>query len=73
MNRTIAIILLVAVGIYCLPTLLAIVATVFGVLIGVAGAILGIGISLLVTALPVIIVGYLIWWLVRDNRRSRQY
>lgn len=73
MNRTLVIILLVAVGIYCLPTLLAAIATIFAIVIGVFGAILGVGISLVVTLLPVIIVGYLIWWLVRDNRRNRQY
>lgn len=73
MNRTLVIILLVAVGIYCLPTLLAAIATIFAIVIGVFGAILGVGISLVVTLLPVIIVGYLIWWLVCDNRRNRQY
>ena len=73
MNRSLVIILLVVVGIYYLPTLLAAIATVFAIVIGVFGAILGVGISLVVTLLPVIIVGYLIWWLVRDNRRNRQY
>ncbi|MBZ9611315.1 hypothetical protein [Rheinheimera maricola] len=73
MNRTIAVILLVIVGIYCLPSLLAIIGTVFGILMGVVGALLGIGISLAVTVLPLLIFAYLIWWLVRDNRRSRQY
>lgn len=73
MNRTLVIILLVVVGIYCLPSLLALAATIFAIVIGVFGAILGVGISLVVTLLPVIIVGYLIWWLVRDNRRNRQY
>jgi hypothetical protein len=73
MNRTLVIILLVVVGIYCLPTLLAVAAAIFAIVIGVFGAILGVGISLVVTLLPVIIVGYLIWWLVRDNRRNRQY
>lgn len=73
MNRTLVIILLVIVGIYCLPTLLAAVATIFAIVIGIFGAILSVGISLVVTLLPVIIVGYLIWWLVRDNRRNHQY
>ncbi|MBU1308784.1 MAG: hypothetical protein KKE30_04525 [Gammaproteobacteria bacterium] len=73
MNRTIVIILLVAVGIYCLPSLLALAATIFAIIIGIFGAIIGIGISLAVTLLPLIIFGYLLWWLVRDNRRSRQY
>ncbi len=73
MNRTVAIILLIAIGIYCLPTLLALVVTLFAVIVGVFGAIIGVTISLAVTLLPVIVVGYLIWWLVRDNRRSRDY
>lgn len=73
MNRTLVIILLVIAGIYCLPTLLTIAATIFAIVIGIFGAIVGIGISLVVTLLPVIIVGYLIWWLLRDNRRNRQY
>ncbi|MEH8019063.1 hypothetical protein MN202_17630 [Rheinheimera muenzenbergensis] len=73
MHRTIVIILLVAVGIYCLPSLLAMAATIFAIIIGIFGAIIGVGISLAVTLLPLIIFGYLLWWLVRDNRRSRQY
>lgn len=73
MTRTLAIVLLIIVGIYCLPSVLAILATVFAVAVGVFGAILGVAVSLAVTLLPIIIVGYLIWWLVRDNRRSRQY
>jgi hypothetical protein len=73
MNRTLVIILLVIVGIYCLPSLLALVGTVFGIVMGIFGALLGIAISLAVTVLPVLIVAYLIWWLVRDNRRSRQH
>lgn len=73
MHRTIVIILLVAVGIYCLPSLLALAATIFAIIIGIFGAVIGIAISLAVTLLPLIIFGYLLWWLVRDNRRSRQY
>jgi len=73
MNRTLVIILLVAVGIYCLPTILAIIAGMFALAIGLVGAILGVGITLLVTLGPILLVGYLIWWLVRDNRRQRQY
>ncbi|GGW52729.1 hypothetical protein [Alishewanella tabrizica] len=73
MNRTLVIILLVAVGIYCLPTILAIIAGIFALAIGLVGAILGVGITLLVTLGPILLVGYLIWWLVRDNRRQRQY
>ena len=73
MTRTLAIVLLIIVGIYCLPSVLAILATVFAVAVGIFGAILGVAVSLIVTLLPIIIVGYLIWWLVRDNRRSRQY
>ena len=73
MTRTLAIVLLIIVGIYCLPSVLAILATVFAVAVGLFGAILGVAVSLAVTLLPIIIVGYLIWWLVCDNRRSRQY
>lgn len=73
MNRTLVIILLVAVGIYCLPSLIAIAATILGLLIGLVGAVIGIGLTLLFTVLPLVILGYLIWWLVRDNKRSRQY
>ncbi|WP_166836816.1 hypothetical protein [Rheinheimera pleomorphica] len=73
MTRTLAIVLLIIVGIYCLPSVLAILATVFAVAVGLFGAILGVAVSLAVTLLPIIIVGYLIWWLIRDNRRSRQY
>jgi phage shock protein PspC (stress-responsive transcriptional regulator) len=71
MNRTIAIILLVAVGIYCLPTLLGIVASAFGIAVGVAGAIFGVGISLLFTVLPYLILAYVIWWLVREKRSNQ--
>lgn len=71
MNRTIAIILVVALGIYCFPTLVGIVATAFGMAIGIADTLFGVGISLLFSVLPYLILGYLVWWLVRDNRRSR--
>lgn len=73
MNRTLAIILLVALGIYCLPTLFAIVATIFVLAIGLLGAIIGISITFLVTLAPIVLVAYLVWWLVRDNKRRRQY
>ncbi len=73
MNRTLVIVLLVIVGIYCLPTVLAIIAGIFALAVGLVGAILGIAITFLVTLAPVLLVGYLIWWLVRDNKRSRQY
>ena len=73
MNRTLVIVLLVAVGIYCLPTVFAIIATVFALAIGLMGAILGIGISILVTVLPLLLVGYLVWWLLRDNRKQQNY
>jgi len=73
MNRKIAIILLIVVGIYCLPTLQAAFATVLGVVAAVAGTILGVGLSLIASVLPLLIVAYLIWWLVRDNRNSRQH
>lgn len=72
MNRTIAIILLVILGIYCLPTLLAIVAGIFGLAVGLMGAILGISITFLVTLAPVLIVGYLVWWLISDNRKQQR-
>jgi phage shock protein PspC (stress-responsive transcriptional regulator) len=71
MNRTIAIILLVAVGIYCFPTLLGIIASAFGIAVGMAGAIFGVGISLLFTLLPYVILAYVIWWLVHDKRSSK--
>ena len=71
MSRTIVIILLVAIGIYCLPGILALAATLFAIIVGIAGAIIGVGISLVVTLLPFIIMAFLIWWLVRDNRRSQ--
>lgn len=73
MNRTVVIILLVILGIYCLPTILAIIAGIFALAIGLVGAILGIGITFLVTLAPILIVAYLIWWLVRDNRRNAKY
>lgn len=73
MNRTLVIILLVAVGIYCLPSLLVIIATLFALAIGLLGAIIGIGITFLVTLAPILLIAYLVWWLVRDNKRSRQY
>ncbi|WP_423187390.1 hypothetical protein ACO1PK_04040 [Alishewanella sp. d11] len=73
MNRTLVIVLLVIVGIYCLPTIFAIIAGIFALAVGLVGAILGIAITFLVTLAPVLLVGYLIWWLVRDNKRSRQY
>lgn len=71
MNRTLAIILVVALGIYCFPTLIGVVATAFGVAVGVAGTLFGIGVSLLFSVLPYVILAYLIWWLIRDNRHSR--
>lgn len=71
MNRTIAIILVIALGLYCFPTLIGVVATAFGVAVGIAGTLFGVGVSLVFSVLPYIILAYLIWWLVRDNRRSR--
>lgn len=71
MNRTIVIILLVALGIYCFPTLIGLVATAFGIAVGVAATLFGIGISLLFSILPYLVLGYLVWWLVRDNRSRR--
>jgi len=70
MNRTIALILVIALGLYCFPTLIGVVATAFGVAIGIAGTLFGVGVSLMFSVLPYIILAYLVWWLVRDNRRS---
>jgi len=72
MNRTIAIILLIAVGIYCFPAILAAVAGAFGIAVGLAATLLGVGLSVLFTVLPYLILAYVIWWLIRDNR-SRQH
>ena len=71
MNKTIVAILVVALGIYCFPALIGMVAAAFGIAVGVLATLFSIGVSLLFTVLPYIILGYLIWWLVRDNRRSR--
>lgn len=73
MNRTLVIVLLVAIGIYCLPTLLAIAATIFGLALGLVGAVIGIGISVLVTLAPLVLIAYLVWWIVRDNKRRTGY
>lgn len=70
MNRTIALILVIALGLYCFPTLIGVVATAFGVAIGIAGTLFGVGVSLMFSVLPYIILAYLVWWLVSDNRRS---
>ncbi|GAB2907331.1 hypothetical protein GCM10027181_03020 [Rheinheimera gaetbuli] len=40
---------------------LAVAVTVFALSVGIASAIIGVGISLVVTLLPLIIVGYLVW------------
>lgn len=72
MNRTIAIILLIAVGIYCFPAILGAVAGAFGIAVGLAATLLGVGLSVLFTVLPYLILAYVIWWLIRDNR-SRQH
>lgn len=73
MNRTIVIILLVAVGIYCLPTLLALVGGGIGIIAGIAATLFGVAISLIFNILPYIILAYLIWWLVRDNCGKHQH
>ena len=72
MNRTIAIILLIAVGIYCFPAILGAVAAAFGIAVGLAATLLGVGLSVLFTVLPYLLLAYVIWWLIRDNR-SRQH
>lgn len=72
MNRTIAIILLIAVGIYCFPAILGAVAGAFGIAVGLAATLLGVGLSVLFTVLPYLILAYVIWLLIRDNR-SRQH
>ena len=72
MNRTIAIILLIAVGIYCFPTILGAVAAAFGIAVGLAATLLGVGLSVFFTVLPYLLLAYVIWWLIRDNR-SRQH
>jgi hypothetical protein len=73
MNKTVIIILAVVLGIYCLPTILAIIGSVFGILLGLVAAVLGIGITAIFTLLPLLLFGWLVWWLVRDNRKQRQY
>lgn len=72
MNRTIAIILLIAVGIYCFPGILGAIAGAFGIAVGLAATLLGVGLSVLFTVLPYLLLAYVIWWLIRDNR-SRQH
>lgn len=73
MNKTIVIILAVALGIYCLPTILAIIGSVFAILIGLVAALFAIGITAVVTLAPLLLFVWLIWWLVRDNRKQQQY
>jgi phage shock protein PspC (stress-responsive transcriptional regulator) len=73
MNRTIAIILLIAVGIYCFPGILAAIAAAFGLAVGLAATLLGVGLSVFFTVLPYLVLAYVVWWLVRDNRRQRQH
>lgn len=73
MNKTIVIILLVLLGLYCLPTLLAIVGAMFGIIVGLIAAVFAIGLTFLVTLGPVLLFIALLWWLIRDTRRQRQY
>lgn len=73
MSRVIVIILAIALGIYCFPTIVAVAAGLFAAIIGVAATIFGVAVSLAFTILPYLLFAYLIWWLVRDNRRSRQH
>ncbi|KKO48366.1 hypothetical protein VT06_11740 [Arsukibacterium sp. MJ3] len=73
MNNTVIIILAVLLGIYCLPTILAIIGSVFGILLGLVAAVLALGITAVFTLAPLLLFGWLVWWLVRDNRKQRQY
>lgn len=73
MNKTIVIILVVLLGIYCLPTILAIAGSVFAILIGLVAAVFAIGITAVVTLAPLLLFVWLVWWLVSDNRKQRQY
>ncbi|SNY54654.1 hypothetical protein SAMN06297280_2701 [Arsukibacterium tuosuense] len=73
MNKTIVIIIAVALGIYCLPTILAIIGSVFAVLIGLVAAVFAIGLTAFVTLAPLLIFVWLVWWLVRDKRKPQQY
>lgn len=73
MNKTIVIILAVLLGIYCLPTILAIIGSAFAILLGLVAAVLAIGITAIVTLAPLLLFVWLVWWLVRDNRKQNQY
>ncbi len=46
-------------------------AAVFGTLFGVLGAFLGIGLALLIHLGPILLVGLVIWFVVRDNHRPK--
>ena len=70
MSRTIAIVLVVILGLYCFPTIVGIVAGALGMLVGLAASVFGAGLGMAFTLLPYLILGYLIWWLIRDNRRQ---
>lgn len=70
MSRTIAIVLVVILGLYCFPTIIGVVAGAFGMLVGLAASVFGAGLGMAFTLLPYLILGYLIWWLIRDNRRQ---
>jgi hypothetical protein len=73
MKNTIVIILAVILGIYCLPTILAIIGSVFGILLGLVTAVLALGITAIFTLAPLLLFVWLVWWLVRDNRKQRHY
>ena len=70
MSRTIAIVLVVILGLYCFPTIVGIVAGALGMLVGLAASVFGAGLGMAFTLLPYLILGYLIWWLIRDHRRQ---
>jgi hypothetical protein len=73
MNKTVIIIIAVALGIYCLPTILAIIGSVFGLMLGLIAAVFAIGITAIVTLAPLLLFVWLVWWLLRDNRKTQQY
>lgn len=73
MNKTVIIIIAVALGIYSLPTILAIMGSVFGLMLGLIAAVFAIGITAIVTLAPLLLFVWLVWWLLRDNRKTQQY
>ncbi len=73
MNKTVVIILAVLLGIYCLPAIIAIIGSVFGILLGLVAAVFAIGLTAIFTLAPLLLFVWLVWWLVRDTRKQRQY